>query len=161
MVKSVIELKRKVHTNNKKCTKEWGATEYETSKFSWTLKTLHAQVLLCEKMVNKREYVGNEGWLGSSSRECMGGGVLNRKNPTLHSEDSWSLLPACITGVLSWVSSLQFVDNKLNYSPFLLQVILAAGCQHPITTPPDHTDPRLCDFTTKTGALSCLSFKVL
>ena len=56
---------------------------------------------------------------------------------------------------------MQFIDDKLNYSSLLFQVILAAGCKHPVTTPPDHTGSRFCGFAAKTSAVPSLSLKVL
>lgn len=87
--------------------------------------------------------------------------VFNRTAPTPYSEDSRCLLAACITRVLSWVRSLQFIDNKLHCGSFLFEVILAAGCHNPVTEPPNHTGSWLGGLTAKTSALPGLSFKVL
>lgn len=87
--------------------------------------------------------------------------VFNRTAPTPYSEDSRCPLAACITRVLSWVRSLQFIDNKLHCGSFLFEVILAAGSHNPVPKPPDHTGSRLSGLTAKTSALPGLSFKVL
>lgn len=95
------------------------------------------------------------------TRGCKKETVPHKTAPTQHREDSWGPLAAWITGVFSRVSSLQFIDDELNSGTFLFQVILAAGCQHSVTIPPDHPGPWLCGLTTETGALPGLSFKVL
>ena len=114
----------------------------------------------------KRCFVRRQSTRGSDERheerrDSRGKDTLTKTEPTLHSEDSWRPLTACITGIFSRVSALQFIDDKLDYSPFLFQVVLAAGCQLSVTMPPGNNCTGFIGLTAKNSDLPCLSFNLL
>lgn len=96
-------------------------SELQTTVPHW--RRINTWVFRCsqeDNNQNKRCHADVLEWRQASKKASDGPwNVSNATAPTLHSQDSWCPLAACIAGVFSWVSCLQFIDNQLDYGSFL------------------------------------------
>ncbi len=107
-------------------------------------------------MVWSRCVIIKREWLGKVRRNEDFYKVIH----TLHSEFGRCPIIFCFTAVLSSVSFLQLVNDKLSNSPILLQLIFVACFYYTLVFPPDNFGSSFVKFTSKHCIFPNFTFQI-